>query len=99
MEFFEKTWFCAQKNGEFDGFKMVANIFFFFQRKLETKTFQMHSTNVSGDKIRLPCAFLKSNKFFEKSKKIEEKNDFRRKIGFFQPKISKKISNLFLRQL
>ena len=99
MEFFEKTWFCAEKKDEFGGLKMVANIFFFFQRKLETKTFQMHSTNVSGDKTRLPCAFLESNKFFEKSKKMEEKNDFRRKIGFSTQNSKNKFLILFSRQL
>ena len=30
----------------------------------------MHSIRASGDKIRLLCAFLKLNKFFEKSKKF-----------------------------
>ena len=42
----------------------------------------MHSIRASGDKIRLLCAFLKLNKFFEffeKSRKIEEKIDLRRK--------------------
>ena len=39
----------------------------------------MHSIRGSGNKIRLLCAFLKLNKFFEKSRKIEEKIDLRRK--------------------
>ena len=39
----------------------------------------MHSFRCSGNKIRLLCAFLKLNKFFEKSRKIEEKIDLRRK--------------------
>ena len=39
----------------------------------------MHSIRASGDKIRLLCSFLKLNKFFEKSRKIEEKIDLRRK--------------------
>ena len=43
----------------------------------------MHSMRASADKIRLLCAFLKLNKFFEKSKKIRSQEGFSSEIDFF----------------
>ena len=70
--FSKKTCFCAPNKGGFDGFKMTTNIFFLFKSKLWTKTFRTHSIRASGDKILLLRAFLKSNKFFEKSEKTSK---------------------------